>query len=60
MKGLVKMKKDYIAPEFELMKFKLSADILNVSDPDSGVSTGSGSGQGSADSDPFGDPNLDP
>ena len=54
------MNKEYIAPEFELKKFKLTADILANSDPDSGVSTGSGTGQGSADSDPFGDPNLDP
>lgn len=55
MKGLVKMKKDYIAPELELKRFRLTADILNISDPDTGVSTGSGGGQSNAELDPFGD-----
>ncbi len=54
------MKQEYIAPEFELVKLGLTVDVLAISDPDSGVSTGEGTGQGNADSDPFGDPNLDP
>lgn len=54
------MNKEYIAPELELLKFKLTSDILTISDPDQGVTTGGGSGQGNPEVDPFGDPNLGP
>lgn len=54
------MKKEYISPELELQLFKLTADVLAISDPDSGVNTGTGTGQDNPEIDPFGDPNLDP
>lgn len=35
-------KKTYSSPEVEMIKFHLSTDVLNVSDPASSVSQGSG------------------
>lgn len=37
-------KKTYSSPEVEMIKFNLSIDVLNVSDPASSVSQGSGAG----------------
>ena len=54
------MRKQYSSPELELIRFTLSTDILNISDPQTGVNTGTGSGQENPEIDPFGDPNLDP
>ena len=54
------MKRQYSSPELEWLRISLSADILAISDPDSGVTTGGGAGQENPDIDPFGDPNLDP
>lgn len=54
------MNKDYIAPDVELLKLNLTVDVLAISDPDQGVSSGSGSGQSDPEVDPFGDPRLDP
>lgn len=52
----MKSKKTYSSPEVEMIKFNLSTDVLNVSDPASSVSQGSG-GQlpDNPGSDPFGD-----
>lgn len=54
------MKIEYTTPELELLKFKLTSDVLAISDPDSGVNTGTGTGQDTPGVDPFGDPDLDP
>ena len=48
-------KKTYSSPEVEMIKFNLSIDVLNVSDPASSVSQGSGAGlPDDPGSDPFG------
>ena len=49
------MKKKYSSPEFELLKLSLVRDVLTASDPDQGVTTGSGTGQENPSVDPFGD-----
>lgn len=54
------MKKEYIAPDVELLKLNLTVDVLAISDPDSGVSTGGGAGQSDPEIDPFDDPNIGP
>lgn len=60
MKGLMNMKNEYLAPDLELYMIHLKGDVLVNSDPDQGVTTGSGSGQDDPGVDPFGDPGLDP
>ena len=54
------MKRQYSSPELEWLRVSLSADILAISDPDAGVTTGTGTGQNNPGEDPFGDPELDP
>lgn len=51
---MVDLKKKYVSPELEKIYICLSADVLAISDPDQGVSTGSGAGQSDPSSDPFG------
>lgn len=40
------MNKPYVSPEIECHKITLNADILTVSDPQGGASSGSGGGPG--------------
>ena len=48
------MKKEYCSPELEFYRINFIKDVLVISDPDPGVTEGSGSGQENPSEDPFG------